>query len=233
MAPKPLFLCTLLTFSLTFARISSAGLKYEVINEVPKTPGGIKFTEKIGIPYTKELLPTLTNFIWSTILQQSSTSDRKPMDTIQVYIRESTDAAGIKWGQSKINVSSNYLDIVQGDLKWDFTSVMYHEMTHVLQWDAEGKTPVNLVEGIADFTRIKANYMPPSFAKPGDGDKWDQGYAFTARFLEYCDGLFPGFVAKLNNKMRKTYDVSYFKELSGKPVEQLWKEYKTKHGKRN
>ncbi|XP_076881100.1 uncharacterized protein LOC143529123 [Bidens hawaiensis] len=104
-------------------------------------------------------------------------------------------------------------------------------MTHVFQWDAEGMAPVPLVEGIEDYTILKANCYPPGFAAPGSGDKWDQGYDFTARFLEYCDGLVPDFVAKLNNMMRNTYDVSFFQNLTGKPVDQLWTEYKAKYEK--
>ncbi|XP_071740358.1 uncharacterized protein [Rutidosis leptorrhynchoides] len=73
------------------------------------------------------------------------------------------------------------------------------------------------------------DYAPPGFAKPGQGDRWDQGYDFTARFLEYCDGIIPGFVAKFNKMIRTDYDVSYFKDLTGKSVKQLWKEYKAKY----
>ncbi|GKB02414.1 zinc finger, CCHC-type containing protein [Tanacetum coccineum] len=96
-----------------------------------------------------------------------------------------------------------------------------------------GKAPTGLVEGIAEYTTLKTNYFPPAFAKPGSGDKWDQGYDFTARFLEYCDSLVPNFVAKLNKRIRKTFDVSFFKELTGKPVEQLWKDYKAKYAGKN
>ncbi|XP_071740357.1 uncharacterized protein [Rutidosis leptorrhynchoides] len=103
-------------------------------------------------------------------------------------------------------------------------------MTHVFQWDGEGRAPSALVEGIADFTKLKANYAQPGFAKPGQGVSWDQGYDFTARFLEYCDEILPGFVAKINKMIKTNYDVNYFKDLTGKSVDQLWKEYKAKYG---
>ncbi|KAJ0634230.1 hypothetical protein HanPI659440_Chr17g0701861 [Helianthus annuus] len=54
-----------------------------------------------------------------------------------------------------------------------FTSLMHHEITHVFQWNGEGKTPAPLVEGIADYTVLKANYNPPGFNMPGSGDRWD------------------------------------------------------------
>ncbi|KAK3012325.1 hypothetical protein RJ639_011626 [Escallonia herrerae] len=62
------------------------------------------------------------------------------------------------------------------------------------------------------------------------GEKWDEGYAVTARFLEYCDSLRPGFTAALNNKMRDAYSEDYFVQLLEKPVNQIWSEYKAKYG---
>ncbi|PSS02676.1 Basic secretory protease [Actinidia chinensis var. chinensis] len=94
----------------------------------------------------------------------------------------------------------------------------------------EGNAPVGLIEGIADYTILKANYYPPSYA--GMGDRWDQGYDFTARFLEYCEGIRPGFVAALNRKMKDNFSVGFFDELLGKPCDELWREYKEKYGYR-
>ncbi|XP_024959816.1 uncharacterized protein LOC112500547 [Cynara cardunculus var. scolymus] len=172
---------------------------------------------------------TINDFIWSVVLQQNDPSDRKPVDSVHTYIVEFDGAAGIEWGNN-INVSSLYLKGVEGDVKTQFTGLMYHEMTHVFQWDGEGTAPSGLIEGIADYTILKVYDNPYGFANPGDGDSWDQGYTVTARFLEFCDGIVPAFVAKLNKKMRFTYDVKYFENLTGKSVDQLWKEYKAKYG---
>lgn len=199
-------------------------------NEADNTPGGIRFTKEVGIPYTQKIMCAINDFIWSTVFQQSDPWDQKPLDSVEVYIVEFDGAEAISWGNNKINVSSIYLQGYPGDLKWQFTSLFYHEMTHVFQWDGEGHTPVGLVEGIADYTKLRANYAQQGFAEPGQGDQWDEGYDFTARFLEYCDGIIPGFVAKLNKMMRYDYDVKYFEDLTGKPVDQLWNEYKAKFG---
>ncbi|GKA09059.1 RNA-directed DNA polymerase, eukaryota, partial [Tanacetum coccineum] len=94
------------------------------------------------------------------------------------------------------------------------------------QWNGEGQAPSGLVEGIADYTILVANYYyPRGFANPGDGDRWHQGYDISVRFLEYYDGIIPQFVAKLNKMMRYSFNVNYFEELTGKPVDQLWGEY--------
>lgn len=66
--------------------------------------------------------------------------------------------------------------------------------------------------------------------KPGQGQKWDQGYDVTARFLDYCESLKGGFVAQLNKLMRSGYSDQFFVQLLGKTVNQLWKDYKAKYG---
>ncbi|KAI3720081.1 hypothetical protein L6452_20991 [Arctium lappa] len=222
----PMYLPNLLPIS--FHGITA--LEYRVINIAAATPGGIRFNNKIGHPFTKKIMGTINNYIWSVVFQQNDPADQKQVDSVNTYIVEFDGAAGIAWGNNNINVITIYIKDLVGDLKWQFTSLMLHEMTHVFQWNGEGTTPSGLIEGIADYTVLRANHMQWGFANPGDGDRWDQGYAVTSRFLEYCDGIIPFFVAKLNKLMRVTYDVKYFEDLTGKPVDQLWHEYKAKYG---
>lgn len=110
---------------------------------------------------------------------------------------------------------------------------MYHEMTHVFQWHGEFTAPGGLTEGTADYVMIKSgsyNRDTSPYPKAGAGKRWDEGYGVTERFLEYCDGLVPSFTAKLNKKMRYRYSDAFFVELLGKPVDQVWREYKAKYG---
>ncbi|KAI6678051.1 hypothetical protein NL676_038847 [Syzygium grande] len=99
----------------------------------------------------------------------------------------------------------------------------------VWQWNWDGEAPGGLIEGIADFVRLRSGYVPGHWVGPGQGDRWDQGYDITARFLDYCNGLRNGFVAKLNKKMRTGYSDSYFVDLLERSVDQLWKDYKAKY----
>ncbi|KAG4110331.1 hypothetical protein ERO13_D13G042366v2 [Gossypium hirsutum] len=121
---------------------------------------------------------------------------------------------------NQIHVNANYLGTYKGDLRREFNGVLYHKMTHIWQRDGNGQTSVRLIEGIADFVRLKANYIPSHWVQPGHGDRWDQRSDVTARFLEYYDGLRNGFVAELNKKMRSGYNAGYFVEL----------DYKAKYG---
>lgn len=114
-------------------------------------------------------------------------------------------------------------------MRREITGVVYHEMTHIWQWSG-GQNSSSLIEGIADFVRLKSGYVPSHWVGAGQGDRWDQGYDVTARFLDYCNDLGGGsFVAELNKKMRNGYSVSFFEELLGKPVDTLWRDYKAKY----
>ncbi|KAL3621111.1 hypothetical protein CASFOL_036023 [Castilleja foliolosa] len=154
-----------------------------------------------------------------------SYAERKNVEIVKLFIQQFNGGEAYTYGE-ELHVSALYLEGYQGDLKWEFTSLIHHEMTHVFQWDGEGKAPVGLREGVADYMILKSSFYPPGYAKRGQGERWDQGYDFTARFLEYCDMLRPGFVAELNKMMRYDYSDSYFQVLLGKSVEQFWTDYK-------
>ncbi|PQQ14615.1 uncharacterized protein Pyn_32554 [Prunus yedoensis var. nudiflora] len=85
-------------------------------------------------------------------------------------------------------------------------------MTHKWQCHGNRQAPGGLIEGIADCLRLKANYVPNRWAKPGDCRSWKQGSSVTARFLKYCNGLQQqqGSVAELNKKMRDGYSDNLF-----------------------
>lgn len=90
------------------------------------------------------------------------------------------------------------------------------------------KAPSGLIEGIADYVRLKSGYISETWVEPGGGNRWDEGYDVTARFLDYLERVRSGLVAELNRKMRNEYSDDYFRQLLGKPVDELWTEYKTK-----
>ncbi|KAF5208368.1 Plant basic secretory protein (BSP) family protein [Thalictrum thalictroides] len=98
---------------------------------------------------------------------------------------------------------------------------MTHEAAHIWQWNGTGQAPGGLIEGIANYLRLKAGYATSHWVQQGGGDKWYQGYDVTARFLEYCSSLRAGFVAELNAKMRTGYSNNFFSDLLGKTVDQL------------
>ncbi|CAI9304148.1 unnamed protein product [Lactuca saligna] len=201
----------------------SSAVDYSVTNRAAATPGGVKFNNVIGAAYTTQTLGSATSFIWTTF-QQNTAADRKNVAQVNVFI---DDMDGVAYTSgNEIHVSARYIQGYSGDVKTEITGVLYHEMTHVWQWNGNGQAPGGLIEGIADYVRLKAGYAPSHWVRPGQGNKWDQGYDVTARFLDYCNGRRSGFVAELNKKMRNGYNDGYFVDLLGKSVAQLWAEYK-------
>ncbi|KAL2453471.1 Plant basic secretory protein (BSP) family protein [Abeliophyllum distichum] len=200
---------------------------YTVTNTAANTPGGARFTNEIGDQYSTQTLGEATNFIWRIFQQDTTPADRKNVEKVSLFI---DDMDGIAYAiNNEIHVSARYIQSYSGDLKVAITGVLYHEMTHVWQWNGNGQAPGGLIEGIADYVRLKAGYASSHWVKPGQGDRWDQGYDVTAYFLDYCDSLKTGFVAELNKKTRDAYNNNYFVELLGKTVDQLWTDYKAKY----
>ncbi|GLT39564.1 hypothetical protein SLA2020_137480 [Shorea laevis] len=221
-----LFLSALL-LSLAAIQTTQAAVQYVVNYNAGSSRGGIRFTNEIGTDYSRQTLTSATDFIWR-LFQQNNDADRKNVPKVTLFI---DNMDGVAYSvNNEIHVNANYLGNYSGDVKREFTGVLYHEMTHIWQWNGNGQAPGGLIEGIADFVRLKAGYAPSHWVQPGQGDRWDQGYDVTARFLDYCNGLMNGFVAQLNKKMRNGYNDSYFVELLGKSVGQLWKDYKAKYG---
>ncbi|KAK9176700.1 hypothetical protein WN944_028719 [Citrus x changshan-huyou] len=219
------FLSLLLTLAATQ---TVHAVHYVVTNTAPTTAGGARFKKEIGAGYSKKTLASATHFIWRTF-QQTNPADRKNVRKVSLFV---DDMDGVAYAvNNEIHVSARYIGSYSGDVKREITGVLYHEMTHIWQWNGNGQTPGGLIEGIADFVRLKANYAPSHWVQPGQGDRWDQGYDVTAWFLDYLNSLRNGFVAELNKKMRTGYSTNYFVELLGKNVDQLWSDYKAKYGK--
>ena len=204
-------------------------VEYVVTNNARNTPGGVRFNNEIVSKYSKQTLISATDFIWR-LFQQKSNADRKNVAKVSLFI---DDMDGVAYASNnEIHVSARYINGYSGNVKTEITGVLYHESTHIWQWNGNGQsTPGGLIEGIADYVRLKAGYAPSHWVKPGQGDRWDQGYDVTALFLDYCNSLRNGFVAELNKKLRNGYSANFFVELLGKNVDQLWKDYKAKYAK--
>src|ERR1700730_12088732 len=114
----------------------------------------------------------------------------------------------------------------------EIIGVVTHEMVHCYQYNGEGAAPGGLIEGIADFVRLKAGLAPPHLKGPKEelGEKWDSGYQQTAYFLNWLEEQHgSGTVGKINETMRtEKYDEDKLWEGifgKGNSVDVLWKIY--------
>ncbi|KAF7509014.1 hypothetical protein GJ744_008409 [Endocarpon pusillum] len=132
----------------------------------------------------------------------------------------------------EIHLSTDYVaGIEPALLKREITGVIVHEMVHCWQWNACGTAPGGLIEGLADWVRLRADLAPPHWKRTA-GDRWDAGYQVTAWFLDWLENKYgTGTVPKLNHLLKEVkYDEEeYWCGRSGlhKSVQELWKDYKS------
>ncbi|KAJ5975782.1 hypothetical protein N7481_009489 [Penicillium waksmanii] len=136
----------------------------------------------------------------------------------------------------------------------ELTGVLTHELVHCYQHTAPPKTddepetkiphpPGGLIEGIADFVRLKAHLDPPHWKKPQSASerasKWDAGYQHTAYFLAWIEDVWvgEGAIGMLNDRLlRVGYvgedkekslagEIGFWRGLFGMEVAELWGKY--------
>lgn len=147
------------------------------------------------------------------------------MDGVAYTIRDSTGH------RIETHLSSTYLsDLYHSKngaelLKREIPGIVHHEFGHAFQWDAHGSAPGALIEGIADFVRVKSGYAPLGWKvpEPSPDTKWDEGSATW--FLIWLDDQFPGLPKRLNQAMFRKFHEDVFYVLTGRSVGSLWKEY--------
>ena len=90
----------------------------------------------------------------------------------------------------------------------------------------KGTAPGGLIEGIADYVRLRAGLAPPHW-KRGRGSRWDEGYDVTAYFLDWIEKRYAGFVRGVNAILKDAnWDEEVFKLITGNTVDELWKKYR-------
>ena len=128
----------------------------------------------------------------------------------------------------EIHFSLDYINgIAAARQKDEIQGVLVHEMVHCWQWAAKGTAPGGLIEGIADFVRLKAGFSPPHW-KREVGGQWDAGYQHTGYFLEWIENTCgESSVRKINHALKDQQykEDEFWERLFGKTVSHLWKEY--------
>lgn len=112
--------------------------------------------------------------------------------------------------------------------------VVTHEVMHIIQNYGSHQGPGWLTEGIADYARYKfgINNKKSGWKLPDDvrGQKYTDAYRVTARFLVWIEkNKRSTIVDELDAAMRSgEYTAAIWQKLTGKNVDELWKEYEDK-----
>ncbi|KAI5853068.1 peptidase of plants and bacteria-domain-containing protein [Morchella snyderi] len=173
------------------------------------------------------VLESLYTFDTAPNTQRSVTLILRDMDGVAY-----TTSSDLDVDHKEIHVSLKYLSTLSPTIAAsEILGVIRHEMVHCFQYNAHNTCPGGLIEGIADWVRLKAGFTPPHWRR--GGKHWDDGYQNTAYFLEWLEQRFgEGTVARVNGLLGNgKYKVGMWEEVcSGCGVESLWEEYRKLYG---
>lgn len=130
----------------------------------------------------------------------------------------------------EIHFSLGYISRISEDrVKDEITGVLVHELVHCFQYNGKGTCPGGLIEGLADWVRLRCDLAPPPPHWKRDKSKgWDAGYERTAYFLQYLEERFgEGTVRRMNAALReqKYEEERFWPTLFERSVRDLWAEY--------
>ena len=156
--------------------------------------------------------------------------NKKTLKTVHFFIDTAYHGVAAT-DNGKVVFSSAYMTKHPNDI-----DVVTHEVMHIVQDYGDSNDPGWLTEGIADYVRNEfgvaneaANWRLPAYKST---QNYDNAYRVTARFLVWIETkVKKGTVKKLDVIMRDhTYTDDTFTRLTGKTVQELWKDYSANPG---
>jgi hypothetical protein len=117
----------------------------------------------------------------------------------------------------------------------EILGVLHHEATHLIQFDGHHGASWGLIEGIADYVRLRTNNVPPHWTRGLEDRraKWDAGYSTTAYFLDWLCQRYPSenggpnLVQQVNRVLSQPIpsDLDVIFQITHQPTEALWAIY--------
>ncbi|KZV83163.1 plant basic secretory protein [Exidia glandulosa HHB12029] len=191
------------------------------------SPGARKFFKHVN-PSEALHAAVLDVFVWLYTAEsvprhvRSVTLILRSMDGVAY-----TTGSDLDEDHKEIHFSTDYIaNVSDAQGTAELKGVITHEMVHCFQYNALGTCPGGLIEGVADYVRLRAGYVPPHWHR--GGERWDEGYQNTGYFLDYLERKHgEGTVRAINACLaEETYDDAVFKKVCGHSVDKLWKRYK-------
>ncbi|EUC46297.1 hypothetical protein COCMIDRAFT_76552, partial [Bipolaris oryzae ATCC 44560] len=184
--------------------------------------------------HASDALSTAVTTVLTHLYTSLPPSSIPPTRSVTLVLRDMdgvayTTGLDLDSDHKEIHFNTSYIARIDaGRVKEEMLGVLVHEMVHCWQWDGKGAAPGGLVEGIADWVRLKAGYAPPHWKRHVDCE-WDAGYERTGYFLEWLEREHGrDVVRRINEGLRvEKYDEErLWRDCCGKGVKELWGEYK-------
>ncbi|OAB39102.1 hypothetical protein PMSD_03995 [Paenibacillus macquariensis subsp. defensor] len=184
-----------------------------------------------ALPNYQQEITAIIRDIVSTLYDNPKKISNNP----KKIIIEILDEPGIAWADSanaKLGVSSRYLkDYYESSknpnstpFREELIGMLYHELTHVYQFNGNGSFPGYMSEGLADGVRLEYGYHDRYSAGPGGN--WDGSYSTTGNFLLWIieHKQKPRFLRDITAS-QVNWTPEAFKSITGEDVNSLWDQY--------
>ncbi len=169
-----------------------------------------------------------------TILYRDAAEITRGPETLTLHIYDFDGVANA--GGGTISFSSRHIENYAGDpdeALFEYIGVLIHEATHLYQFDDGGGA---LVEGMADFVRIRAGHHHMN--RRGPGGAWTEAYTTSGFFFSWLAGpgglqtdgrepADPDIGWAINQRMHGDWSEQVFVDRLGSDVDALWTEYQT------
>ena len=182
-------------------------------------------------------LQSIVDKVVSTLYTPTDTKNHIPPVRSVTLILE--DMGGVAYTKGmdldddhkEIHLCLSYIDSISSQdedrIRHEIIGVLIHEMVHCWQWNGKGTCPGGLIEGIADFVRLRSGYGAAHW-KETKGKQWDAGYQNTGYFLDWIEKeKGTGSVRRINGTLQHSkYDeTEFWQRLFGEDVNRMWKRY--------
>lgn len=191
---------------------------YQIEFDTTATPQLTAWVERVLKPICAEWYPR--------IVKQFPSEDYRAPQQFKIVFEAEMEGVAYTMGTRVVCAEPWFANNLNGEA----AGAVVHELVHVVQQYARRphRTPSWVVEGIADYVRW-FQYEPPekrprvNFSRA----KHTDSYRTTGAFFDYLARSYgEQFPRQLNDICRRgKYTDDVWKELTGKPVEELWREY--------
>lgn len=175
--------------------------------------------------FSKQTQQRMTETFFEVYPKEIKTYNKKAAKQVAMIIDPEYKGVAATSG-TVIRVNPEWMEKHPEDL-----DVVTHEAMHIVQSYHGHSGPGWITEGIADFVRnefgVNNKAAGWSLTPFNEKQSYTNAYRITARFFVWITKNYKkDFVQKLNTAMREgTYKEEYWKDQTGKTVEELWSIY--------